>query len=118
MLRHPLQRLFSAFYQSRRDRNSVNHRKTLDQFVESCAAFPGEAESRGNGGEPATPGGSPILELSTIHYPGSVSSPRRPIPVAFTPVLRPPPPRDKKEKKQPKTREGGSIRNGIALFYP
>lgn len=42
MLRHPLQRLFSAFYQSRRDRNSVNHRKTLDQFVENCAAFPGK----------------------------------------------------------------------------
>ena len=50
MLRHPLQRLFSAFYQSRRDRHSLNHRKTLHQFVEDCAVFPGKGGGGGGGG--------------------------------------------------------------------
>lgn len=36
MVRHPLERLFSSFQQAQRDRNSVNHGKSLREYVSTC----------------------------------------------------------------------------------
>eukprot|EP00040_Diaphanoeca_grandis_P026780 m.150469 g.150469 ORF g.150469 m.150469 type:complete len:397 (-) comp30728_c0_seq1:199-1389(-) len=37
MFRHPLDRVFSAFFQFKRDKNSVHYHDTIAQFMESCA---------------------------------------------------------------------------------
>eukprot|EP00041_Stephanoeca_diplocostata_P011980 m.198689 g.198689 ORF g.198689 m.198689 type:complete len:364 (-) comp18757_c1_seq1:469-1560(-) len=36
MVRHPLERLFSSFQQAQRDRHSVNHGKSLQDYVSQC----------------------------------------------------------------------------------
>mmetsp|Transcript_33300 Transcript_33300/g.87286 ORF Transcript_33300/g.87286 Transcript_33300/m.87286 type:complete len:379 (-) Transcript_33300:3866-5002(-) len=46
MVRHPLDRLFSAYGQTQRDRRSVNHGKSIRQFIDLC----NEAAGRTPGG--------------------------------------------------------------------
>lgn len=50
MLRHPLDRFFSAYGQSQRDRKGVNYGKTVRQFIDMC--------NDSGGSVPRTPGGS------------------------------------------------------------
>ena len=53
MLRHPLDRFFSAYGQSQRDRHSVNYGKTVRQFIDECNNPSGTSIS-----VPKVPGGS------------------------------------------------------------